>query len=827
MLHEARDRQKFVSDVQYLRDMQHKVDSEYQACLKRQEIKKDPNEKTQDQLWGNDTSDRSRFSSGSSSKQSSSEEDSLSEPRSCTKLPTAKCEPRLPAIDQASVKQKHKSTMTPRKPEKVGPSKPSPVAQAPKILSRKRRPNLGRLTVSPEMHSSRASGERSRQKLQLSAKAPAPLGVDPIVQQKSLMCANETKLKRPARERNLASSAELMRTAGKPLERQKKGDPSVRPQNEPHAALSQTLQPMNGSQVLSESLGAPLLPTTVLGPRRAPFRYHDEDFYSALSLSNEQENYDTEEETRMEEELLLVGMRSPPSHKRSRFLGTSTTENRNVQENAENLRGNFVRWNEFNPGSPRKSSTTEPAATQPSGEQRVPQDTRLCGELAKEDPSGDQEEEKTALPGDAKSNDVIRDCAEDESSDCPMGDRPTVYHYERDWQSYLSGSRNSFDSLFSGRATAPRSSMNTSYNTHGSPLHPALIDDVPTGLSMPSILVPTSDMEESLRFNARRPLSPIRNRNPLATAENHSDDIQGAEEMASTSQAQGPPLLAEDVSNPQSSVTLGNSPSSSTRRHLQGHFYMPGSLQENIPFTFFALSDFPNPNDHETSVRVSDVVDEKGTTEIKADPEKLRKLQESLLEEDSDEEEGDLCRICLMAGGSPTNPLLEPCGCVGSLKFVHQECLKKWLKVKITSGADLGTVKTCEMCKQGLLVDLDDFNMTEFYHKHHQSRVQSRLMNSGLYLVLLLHLYEQRFAELMTLNYRRASRERERLPFFVLCPRCAVNSHNARLVAEVREYSGRLRRQLSRNHPQPRPEENESSESGDGNESSVYPGRVI
>nr|XP_048301914.1 probable E3 ubiquitin-protein ligase MARCHF10 isoform X3 [Myodes glareolus] len=126
MLHEARDRQKFVSDVQYLRDMQHKVDSEYQACLKRQEYKKDPNEKKQDQLWGKDDSDRSRFSSGSSSKQSSSEEDCLSEPRSSTKLPTAKCEPRLPAIDQTSVKQKHKSTMTSKKPEKASPSKPSP-----------------------------------------------------------------------------------------------------------------------------------------------------------------------------------------------------------------------------------------------------------------------------------------------------------------------------------------------------------------------------------------------------------------------------------------------------------------------------------------------------------------------------------------------------------------------------------------------------------------------------------------------------------------------------------------------------------------------------
>ncbi|KAK7808423.1 hypothetical protein U0070_019680 [Myodes glareolus] len=37
-------------------------------------------------------------------------------------------------------------------------------------------------------------------------------------------------------------------------------------------------------------------------------------------------------------------------------------------------------------------------------------------------------------------------------------------------------------------------------------------------------------------------------------------------------------------------------------------------------------------------------------------------------------------------------------------------------------------------------------------------------MNSGLYLVLLLHLYEQRFAELMTLNYSRASRERPSSP---------------------------------------------------------------
>ncbi|GAB1296959.1 Membrane-associated ring-CH-type finger 10 [Apodemus speciosus] len=708
MLHETRDRQKFVSDVQYLRDMQHKVDSEYQACLKRQEYKKEPNEKKQEQLWGKDTSERSRFSSGSSCKQSSGEEDTLNEARLSTKAPTAKCEHRLPAIDQTSVKQKHKGTMTLKKSEKVSPSKPSPA--------------------------------------------------DPVVQQESLLCANETKLKRPARERrNIASSSQLMRTAGKPLERQKKGDPSARPQNEPHNALAQTFQPMNGSQVLNESLGPPFLPATVVGPRRAPFRFHEEDFYSALSLNNEQENYDTEEETRMEEELLLAGMRSPPSYKRSRFLGTPAAQNRNVEENAENLRGNSLRWSEPNLGSPRKSIASEPATKQPSPGQRMLQDTRLPRELAKENPSGDQDE-KTPVPGDTKSEGVIQVSAENESSGCAMEDRSAVHHYERDWQHCYSGSRTSFDCLLSGRPTAPRSSMTPSHSAHGSLLHSALIDDIPASLPMSSILVPSSDLEENLRFNVRRPLSPIRNRALLATAEHRGDGVQRAEEMVSTSPALEPALPA-DLPNPQSSVAVGDSPGSPTRRLSQGHFYMPGSLQENIPFTFFEVSDFANQNDNGTNVRLSGVVDEKAT-EIKADPEKLRKLQESLLEEDSEEEEGDLCRICQIAGGSPANPLLEPCACVGSLQFVHQECLKKWLKVKITSGADLGTVKTCEMCKQGLLVDLDDFNMTEFYHKHQQSRAQSELMNSGLYLVLLLHLYEQRFAELMTLNYRRASRER-------------------------------------------------------------------
>ncbi|XP_049493540.1 probable E3 ubiquitin-protein ligase MARCHF10 isoform X2 [Panthera uncia] len=781
MLHEARDRQKFVSDVQYLRDIQHKADSEYQACLRRQEYRRDPNEKKQDQFGGQETNlERPRFSTGSSSKQSSGEEDSVAEPRLSTKSSSVKGDSRLPAIDQTSVKQKHKSTMTPRKPEKGGPSKPSS-AQAPQILSRKRRPNLGRLTVSPETQSPRVPGDRSRQKSQLPVKSPALRGPDPIVQQEGPVWASGTKLKRPTRERrHLVPSSQLMTMTENTSERAKKGDSSVLSQNEPHSGLSQAFLGTNSPQVSSESLGPPLLTTTMGGSRRAPFRFRDEDFYSILSLNPGAENDDTEEETLIEEELLLVGMhrpRSPPSHKRSRFLGTSSTQakSKNLEESPENCRANSVRRTESSRGSLRMSNAMEPVTEQLPVGARVFQDLKPPGGGSPNgNDSGDSEHEKSTFPSwDTKSTASLDDDlnAENGFRDCTSTeDRPGIRDYERDWHAYLSSSSNSLDCFLSGRPTAPRSPVSLSYNTPGSLMHSATRDDIPVDLSMSSTFIHSSDSEGNSRFNVRRPLSPIRNRNPLASAENHGYfpvnsahefDVRGAEDIPLTNPSQGALEYTEELLlNPQSNLSLGESSSSSpSRMNLQGHLHVPGSLQENTPFTFFAVSDFPNQSDNRNRMAASAFTDEKEANKIKADSEKLKKLQESLLEEDS-EEEGDLCRICQIAGGSPTNPLLEPCGCVGSLRFVHQECLKKWLKVKITSGADLGAAKTCEMCKQDLLVDLDDFNVTDFYHKHQQSRAQNELMNSGLYLALLLHLYEQRSAELMRRNYNRVIRER-------------------------------------------------------------------
>ncbi|KAF8088162.1 hypothetical protein N665_0550s0021 [Sinapis alba] len=61
-------------------------------------------------------------------------------------------------------------------------------------------------------------------------------------------------------------------------------------------------------------------------------------------------------------------------------------------------------------------------------------------------------------------------------------------------------------------------------------------------------------------------------------------------------------------------------------------------------------------------------------------------------ETDKDDDGGeDLCRICRSPEG-PEDPLRYPCACRGSIKYVHQACLRLWLK---RSG-----YKQCEVCRR-------------------------------------------------------------------------------------------------------------------------------
>ncbi|XP_042683133.1 E3 ubiquitin-protein ligase MARCHF7 isoform X1 [Centrocercus urophasianus] len=131
------------------------------------------------------------------------------------------------------------------------------------------------------------------------------------------------------------------------------------------------------------------------------------------------------------------------------------------------------------------------------------------------------------------------------------------------------------------------------------------------------------------------------------------------------------------------------------------------------------------------------------------DPERLQKIKESLLLEDSEDEEGDLCRICQMSSASTDNNLIEPCKCTGSLQYVHQECMKKWLQSKINSGSSLEAVTTCELCKEKLQLNLEDFDIHELYRAHANEQADYEFISSGLYLVVLLHLCEQRFSDML------------------------------------------------------------------------------
>ncbi|XP_075685458.1 E3 ubiquitin-protein ligase MARCHF7 isoform X2 [Rhinoderma darwinii] len=172
------------------------------------------------------------------------------------------------------------------------------------------------------------------------------------------------------------------------------------------------------------------------------------------------------------------------------------------------------------------------------------------------------------------------------------------------------------------------------------------------------------------------------------------------------------------------------------------HFSVPAalgnSLSDNVMITVDIIP----------SGRTSDG-QESEKSENSRDPEKLKKIQESLLLEDSEEEEGDLCRICQTGITTPTNPFIEPCKCSGSLQYVHQDCMKKWLHSKINSGSSLEAITTCELCKEKLNLNLEDFDIQELYRAHANERAEYEFISSGLYLVVLLHLCEQRFSDML------------------------------------------------------------------------------
>ena len=64
------------------------------------------------------------------------------------------------------------------------------------------------------------------------------------------------------------------------------------------------------------------------------------------------------------------------------------------------------------------------------------------------------------------------------------------------------------------------------------------------------------------------------------------------------------------------------------------------------------------------------------------------------------------CRFCWSSEQEDENPLLSSCKCDGSVRFIHYECLKNWIRVKMQKKEETSIVSyvwkqfECEICKK-------------------------------------------------------------------------------------------------------------------------------
>lgn len=76
--------------------------------------------------------------------------------------------------------------------------------------------------------------------------------------------------------------------------------------------------------------------------------------------------------------------------------------------------------------------------------------------------------------------------------------------------------------------------------------------------------------------------------------------------------------------------------------------------------------------------------------------------------EENEENRNSPCRICLNEVSTPADPLITPCRCAGTMRFIHLNCLKEWLKTKVASRLSEKGMSyylkdlTCELCKCNL-----------------------------------------------------------------------------------------------------------------------------
>lgn len=77
-----------------------------------------------------------------------------------------------------------------------------------------------------------------------------------------------------------------------------------------------------------------------------------------------------------------------------------------------------------------------------------------------------------------------------------------------------------------------------------------------------------------------------------------------------------------------------------------------------------------------------------------------------------------VCRICHSEGDEEC-PLIMPCRCTGSLRFVHHACLHQWIKSSDT--------RCCELCKYNFIMETHLKPLRKVSFSTHKYNTLSRL----------------------------------------------------------------------------------------------------
>ncbi|GBG28994.1 E3 ubiquitin-protein ligase MARCH2 [Hondaea fermentalgiana] len=69
--------------------------------------------------------------------------------------------------------------------------------------------------------------------------------------------------------------------------------------------------------------------------------------------------------------------------------------------------------------------------------------------------------------------------------------------------------------------------------------------------------------------------------------------------------------------------------------------------------------------------------------------------EEAEEEEEEEEEDGALCRFCYQGSLAGEEPLIAPCECAGTVRFVHASCLDQWRMLNLDNDRRL----RCQLCQ--------------------------------------------------------------------------------------------------------------------------------